>query len=139
MTIELGRLTMPVQHDSGILPSPMLRGPRFVEAMFAAIDGRTFDDLPRFFDDAMTYERPGYEPLVGIDEILHFYRNVRVIASGNHRLEEVVWEDGRAACWGRFVGQHKNGSAIDERFADVYTFADGKIATRRSYFFRPAV
>jgi ketosteroid isomerase-like protein len=89
--------------------------------------------------DCLLAERPGYECLVGLDQLMQFYRRVRVIASGTHLLEEIVGDDVRAACWGRFVGVHKDGSPIDERFADVYTLADGKITTRRSYFFRPAV
>ncbi len=87
----------------------------------------------------MTYERPGYEPLVGYERVKKFYREERVIASGTHFLEGVVVNDDSGACWGRFVGVHKNGSAIDERFADAYTFENGKIRTRKSYFFRPAV
>jgi ketosteroid isomerase-like protein len=70
---------------------------------------------------------------------LHFYREVRVIAAGEHRLEHLVCNDTCGASWGRFVGRHSDGSGLDERFADVYTFADGKIVTRASYFFRPAI
>jgi len=115
------------------------RSLELVEQLFRSIDARQWDSLPLFFAPEVTYERPGYEPLVGLEQLLHFYRKVRVIASGQHILEQVVFDDEHAACWGRFVGVHKDGSAIDERFADVYTLADGKIATRRSYFFRPAV
>jgi ketosteroid isomerase-like protein len=114
-------------------------GRQLIQELFHTIDARDWDSLPRFFSRDVVYERPGYEPLSGHEQLLHFYRNVRVIESGTHSLERLVLDDTCAACWGRFVGHHKNGSAIDERFADVYTFRDGKIATRRSYFFRPAV
>jgi ketosteroid isomerase-like protein len=87
----------------------------------------------------MTYDRPGYETMVGFERIDHFYRSERVIASGIHILEGIVVGETRGACWGRFVGAHKNGSSLDERFADAFTFENGKIRTRRSYFFRPAV
>lgn len=117
----------------------MHQGLALVEELFRNIDARRWDALPRFFAPEVTYERPGYEPLVGLDQVLDFYRRVRVIESGTHTVEQVVFDDARGACWGRFVGTHKNGSPIDERFADVYTLAGGKIATRRSYFFRPAV
>lgn len=110
-----------------------------VQELFRTIDARQWDALPRFFSPEVIYERPGYEPLVGLDQVLDFYRTVRVIASGTHTLEQLVFDDECGACWGRFVGLHKNGSPIDERFADVYTLAGGRIATRRSYFFRPAV
>jgi hypothetical protein len=56
-----------------------------------------------------------------------------VIASGKHHLENIVLNEDSGTCWGRFVGVHKNNSAIDERFADVYRFKDGKIKNRQSY------
>jgi ketosteroid isomerase-like protein len=114
-------------------------GRALIEQLFQTIDTRDWDKLPPFFATDIVYERPGYEPLVGLEQLLNFYRNVRVIASGSHSLEKLVLDDTCGACWGRFVGLHRDGSMIDERFADVYTFHDGRIATRRSYFFRPAV
>jgi ketosteroid isomerase-like protein len=110
-----------------------------ITELFRRVDARDFDALRESFTDDAVYERPGYDPLVGRDRVLHFYREERVIASGKHELEKIVVEGPTGACFGRFVGLHKNGSAIDERFADVYTFQDGRIKTRRSYFFRPAV
>jgi len=115
-------------------------GRALVEELFHTIDARDWEALPRFFHPEVVYERPGYEPLVGLAQLLHFYRDVRVIASGAHTLDRIVLDEECAACWGRCVGLHRDGSPIEERFADVYTLAgDGKIATRRSYFFRPAV
>jgi len=119
-------------------PSPS-QGSDFVREMFKVIDGRDWASLENFFGKSMTYERPGYAPLVGYDRVLHFYREERVIASGQHLLDEIVMNSDGGACWGRFVGEHKNGSHIDEKFADTYKFEDGKIKLRRSYFFRPAV
>jgi ketosteroid isomerase-like protein len=74
-----------------------------------------------------------------LERVMKFYREERVIASGKHHLENIVLEENSGACWGRFTGVHKNGSAIDERFADVYRIKNGKIWNRQSYFFRPAV
>ena len=111
----------------------------FVRSMFNTIDSRDWDGLEELFCENMIYERPGYEPLVGYRRVHKFYREERVIASGTHILDGIVVNGDRGACWGRFVGLHKNGSAIDEGFADAYTFRDGKVETRKSYFFRPAV
>ena len=111
----------------------------FVETLFSSIDAREWQGLRGKFCTDAVYERPGYEAIVGLDNILDFYANVRVIASGKHILTRIVVEDGGGACWGRFVGKHKNGSDLDERFADAYTFESGKIKNRTSYFFRPAV
>ena len=110
-----------------------------LEAYFQAIDAGDLESLPRFFHRDIVYERPGYDPLVGLDAVMHFYRTRRVIASGKHQVEGIVVEGDAGASWGRFAGARKDGSAIDERFADVYTFTDGKVRTRRSHFFRPAV
>lgn len=111
----------------------------FVVQMFHKIDSRDWDGLAGFFTPDATYERPGYEPIAGRDALLLFYREVRVIASGEHRLEHVVVDDECGASWGRYVGKHRNGADLDERFADVYVFEHGKIKERASYFFRPAV
>jgi ketosteroid isomerase-like protein len=110
-----------------------------VTECFRRVDARDWDALGDSFCEDVTYERPGYEPLIGRERVLRFYREERVIASGEHHLESIVTENGTGACWGRFVGLHKNGSPIDERFADVYVFENGRIKTRRSYFFRPAI
>ena len=121
------------------VPVPAVMADNFVLELFRKIDSRDWDALPASFCDDVVYERPGYEPLVGVERVMKFYREERVIASGEHQLERIVIDDGSGACWGRFVGSHRNGSAIDERFADVYILQDGRIRIRRSYFFRPAI
>jgi branched-chain amino acid aminotransferase len=111
----------------------------FVRAMFQTIDSGNWNSLQRVFCPDIIYERPGYAPLVGFDRVKKFYAEERVIASGNHMLEGVVVTNQTGACWGRFIGKHKNGSSIDEAFADTYVFQDGKVRRRKSFFFRPAV
>jgi branched-chain amino acid aminotransferase len=111
----------------------------FVRKMFQIIDSRDWKNLQQLFCQDIAYERPGYEPLIGLERVEKFYREERVIASGTHFLEGTIVNPSEGACWGRFIGIHKNGSSIDERFADAYTFENGKVKTRRSYFFRPAV
>ena len=114
-------------------------GTNLIIRLFDLVDSRDWQNLNQVFCEDITYERPGYEPLVGFERVSRFYREERVIASGKHHLENTVLNEDSGACWGRFVGVHKNNSAIDERFADVYRFKDGKIKNRQSYFFRPAV
>lgn len=110
-----------------------------IAKLFEKVDSREWEGLREIFCDDIVYERPGYEPLEGFERVQYFYRNERVVASGTHHIERTVGDREAAACWGRFIGLHKNGSKINERFADVYTLRDGKIHTRKSYFFRPAV
>src|SRR5262249_372293 len=109
--------------------------PDIVVNLFKHIDGRDWEVLPQMFTDDVVYERPGYQPFAGLERVLKFYREERVILAGQHLLENIVVNQDGGACWGRFVGTHKNHSPIDERFADVYTFKNGKIHTRKSYFF----
>lgn len=112
---------------------------QIIRDLFRVVDARDWDAMRPFFCDDVVYERPGYEAIVGLGNLLDFYQNVRIIASGTHQLEQIVIDDTRGSCWGRFVGINKEGISLDERFADVYVFQNGKIKQRRSYFYRPAV
>ena len=112
---------------------------QFILNLFQAIDSSDWETLRTLFHDDMVYERPGYEPFEGRDRVMQFYQKERVLASGKHHLENIILEGDYGACCGRFIGLKKDGSNVDERFADVYFLADGKIRTRKSYFFRPAV
>jgi len=112
---------------------------RIITELFRAVDSHDWDMIAQLCHPDIVYERPGYEPFVGLPRALHFYQYERVLASGGHELEQIVVEEDHAACWGRFVGFKKDGTPADVRFADVYSFADGKIKTRRTYFFQPAV
>lgn len=107
--------------------------------LFRAIDSGEWSSLDSFFDRNVVYERPGYAPIVGVDRLLHFYRQERIVQSGRHELDGVVMENGRGACWGRFVGVAKDGSQLNEAFADTYVLADGRIIGRKSFFFKPAM
>lgn len=112
----------------------------FVTELFRKIDARDWEDLGTAFAEDVVYERPGYETLVGRERVVRFYAQERVVAGGSHQLERIILEPGGGACWGRFTGVHRDGSAIDERFADFYTVdAEGRIRTRRSFFYRPAI
>jgi ketosteroid isomerase-like protein len=116
-----------------------LAPPTLVQDLFRAVDARDFERLRGIFHPEVVYERPGYPPFTGIDRLLRFYREERVIECGEHRLTAVVANDDHAACWGRFVGTHRDGSPIDVEFADTYALDAGAIRHRKSYFFAPLV
>jgi ketosteroid isomerase-like protein len=107
--------------------------------MFASIDAADWEALTERFDPAVVYERPGYPELAGRARVIHFYRHERIVVSGRHDLEGVIVDGDTAASWGRMRGTLNDGSQADVRFAEVYSFADGLIRTRRSYFFQAAV
>lgn len=110
-----------------------------IKDMFRAIDACDWQALACFFHPDMVYERPGYAPLVGREQVLHFYRHERMIVSGVHQVDGVAVDKNAAASWGRLRATLKDGSIAEVQFADVYTFTDDRIRVRRSYFFRPAV
>lgn len=112
---------------------------QLIQSMFEAIDGRRWGLLSDIFGPEILYERPGYEPLAGIERVLKFYTEERIIASGQHMLEQLVINGPHAACWGTFAGAHHNGQELRERFADTYLIEGGRVLVRTTYFFRPAI
>lgn len=114
-------------------------GAGLIRWMFALIDAREWAGLTAVFHPEMTYERPGYDRLVGREAVLHFYREVRVIASGTHHLDSILQDGDAGTSSGRFVGVSRAGEAIEIDFAECYRFRDGKVWARRTYFFVPAV
>jgi ketosteroid isomerase-like protein len=110
-----------------------------VTGLFDIVDGRRWDELVEVFTPDAVYDRPGYDPLVGLDRIVRFYERERIIATGRHSVTRVVSDLGAAACWGRFVGTGRDGRPLDEEFADTYAVRDGRIAHRKTYFYRPAI
>lgn len=109
------------------------------DELFRAIDDAAWQDLARFFHKNVVYERPGYPPIEGIDALLYFYSNTRIVAEGKHSLDGRLRGDGKAICWGQFSGLSKAGDVLSERFADAYELEDGVIKKRTTYFFRAAI
>jgi ketosteroid isomerase-like protein len=112
---------------------------KLIIELFYAVDRRDWGSLRYIFHPEIIYERPGYEPLAGIDRVLHFYEHERIVVSGTHHTECIIVDGNNGACWGRFVGLKKDNSQADERYADIYLFENGMIKTRKTYFFRSAI
>lgn len=110
-----------------------------VVRMFQAIDECEWDRLPELFAEDCVYERPGYEPIVGISNLLHFYRHERIIGRGRHDLTHVVQGADVCACWGTFRGFSRTQEPLEEQFADGYELAGGRIRSRKTFFYRPAI
>ncbi|MCA9902498.1 MAG: nuclear transport factor 2 family protein [Anaerolineae bacterium] len=110
-----------------------------IDSYFQIVDARQFDELVHVFHREIEYERPGFDKLIGVEAVIDFYKNTRDIAAGHHELYGKLVCGQTAACWGRFEGSKKDGSRIDERFSDILTFEQGKMRTRVTFFFRPAI
>ncbi|GAB3711135.1 nuclear transport factor 2 family protein [Mariniluteicoccus flavus] len=106
---------------------------------YALVDAADFPAMHDLFTDDCTYERPGYDPIVGREAMEAFYGGTRVIKRGRHTLRDVVVEGDVVAVHGDFDGELRDGSQAHESFADFLHYRDGLIERRRSYFFRPAV
>jgi len=104
-----------------------------VTTLIGIIDAQKWDDLGSVLAKDCVIERPGAEPMVGLDRIEHFYRHERRIAHGRHILERVVADTGAAACWGTFRGESPDGTVIEARFADTFLLTDGLIHRRTTY------
>ncbi len=146
--LDPGMPSLRERHAAHRLPArpPHLREPDMtdptplVSRMFNAIDARAWTDFAAIFHPAIAYYRPGYPPMTGLDRLLRFYDHERIIARGAHRLEQVIaGHDGALAAWGHFEGVTRTGDAVSEDFSEIYTVIDGRLACRRTFFYRPAI
>lgn len=110
-----------------------------IRRYFDLVDAGDFDALDTVFHSQIVYHRPGYDAIVGIAALLDFYNNVRVLSGGGHTLDGIMVQGDVAVCWGRYQGRKKDGSPVDVQFADRYTFRDGLIIQRMTYFYQPSV
>lgn len=105
--------------------------------MFRSVDAGQWDALSRYYHPQCRYERPGFAAISGFDELHDFYASTRPIASGAHRIDNIVEEGGLVWAVGRFNGKLKTGEPISLRFADQYRFETGRIIERTTYFYTP--
>ena len=110
-----------------------------VLSLFKAIDNLGWSDVEQYFHENVRYERPGYEPIVGREKLMHFYREVRIIKEGRHHINSILVEEELAMCQGLFVGSSKKCEPLNVRFVDWYRFDGPIIVARCTYFFSPSV
>lgn len=112
-----------------------------IRSMFAAIDSCQWHELSHYFHPNVEYDRPGYTRISGLDDLLDFYLNRRIIKQGQHTVETVCTEHGgrSLSVTGHFVGIDRQGKNLDVRFCDVYQLKEGKIIKRETFFNSPSV
>ena len=110
-----------------------------VIAYYAAVDEGDTEGLVQLFDQDATYNRPGYDPIIGRTALTEFYNGTRVIASGDHTLNTVLSDESQVAVAGTFNGRLKDGREITQNFADFFLFAGDLIVQRQTYFDAPAI
>ncbi|MFE2358885.1 nuclear transport factor 2 family protein [Streptomyces parvulus] len=111
-----------------------------VRRYYALVDDGDVEGVVGLFADRAVYERPGYDPIVGREGLDAFYRGLRVIDSGRHRVVTLVVGSHDAAVEGEFRGRLKDGSEVELRFADFFRLnGELLIEVRNTYFFSPLV
>ncbi|WP_067491689.1 nuclear transport factor 2 family protein [Actinomadura hibisca] len=101
---------------------------------YELVDADRVDDLLALFHDDIEYQRQGTETIRGIKAMRRFYEGERIIAGGEHRLDQVLAGDAWVAVRGRFEGVLRSGEQVALRFTDWLHFRDGLIVHRESLF-----
>lgn len=111
-----------------------------VREYYRLVDADDIEGLLALFEPTAAYDRPGYEQLSGHDQIETFYRSQRVIESGRHTINNLVADGPEVAVQGTFEGRLRDGREVSLQFADFFSLtANGRFATRRTFFFTPLV
>lgn len=110
-----------------------------IRQLYSVIDGRRWQELGQVFDSAAVYERPGYPRLDGLERIRTFYERERIIADGVHHLSTALLVGDSGASSGVFIGTLRDGSAVEQEFAEVFRFHNRLIVYRKTFFYRPAI
>lgn len=104
------------------------------------MDDPTALPIQAMFARTTVYHRPGYQPYSGREEVFWFYQRDRIIASGAHQIEQAVADDHQVAVHGRFTGLLHDGTAVDLRFADFFSFdRSDLVCERRTFYFTHTV
>ncbi|MFC7240228.1 nuclear transport factor 2 family protein [Saliphagus sp. GCM10025317] len=120
-----------------------------VRRYYDRVDADDVEGLLELFSGTITYERPGQDPIEGLEELRTFYERDRPLEDGEHSLDAVIvdgeGDDGgnddgnRVAVRGRFSGV-QDGEPVSFGFADFHELnADGVIENRWSYTDRDTV
>ncbi|MDO5493041.1 MAG: nuclear transport factor 2 family protein [Nesterenkonia sp.] len=115
---------------------------------YGFVDSGDTSGLLDWFAADAEYRRPGYEPMIGTEQLRAFYEGARVIDSGVHQVDSMVVDaaadDGNVAVRGRFTGRLKDGTEVEVGFADFIEYRrdeDDSLRARLriTYFDSPAV
>ncbi len=63
-----------------------------------------------------------------------FYEDTRIISEGHHTINNIIVSEPYVIVEGEFHGKLKDGSDSYTKFADIYTFRNGKAIRRHTYF-----
>lgn len=113
--------------------------PTFPFSMFEAVDKKEWSILEDIFHTNIIYERPGYATLRGLDDVMHFYREVRNVSQGRHQVTDVITANDKVVCQGHFACRTLLNEKIKTDFCDVYTMKDGRVRFRKTFFYSAVI
>lgn len=105
-----------------------------VRRYFTYVDAGQTSRLLELFTEDAEYDRQGTPPITGKSALARFYTEERVIASGQHHLDDVCIGNDWVAVRGTLRGQLTSGEQVDISFTDWYHFRDGLIDKRQTLF-----
>lgn len=113
---------------------------RAVQRYYEALDADDLEAVLEVFSGDVLYRRPGYDPIVGVDQLRGYYTSDRKLALGRHLVRDVLVDGQRAAAHGMYEGRLKGGDRTAVGFAAFFVFdGNGRVAEHTTYFFSPAV
>lgn len=107
---------------------------RLVHDYYRAIDAGDLAEALTPFDDDCVYERQGHGVITGAEALREFYFSQRVIARGDHRLDEVLAAGEWVAVRGTFAGTLVSGEDVELAFTDWFCIRGLRIVYRQSLF-----
>jgi steroid delta-isomerase len=110
-----------------------------VALYYERVDADDITGILQLFAPDAIYRRPGYPPIHGHAELDDFYRNQRVIKSGQHTVTRLIRNGDDIAVEGTFHGVLNDGSTKQLDFADFYRVGNGVFVERTTYFYTPLV
>lgn len=108
---------------------PLLKIARY----YINIDNGEIETVLELFSPKARYER-GTLILQGKSDVERFYRNERIIKSGNHIIKSIDSKENIVRVEGVFNGTLKSGEETSEQFEDKFEFENGVIIFRQTSF-----
>ncbi len=111
----------------------MATNKQIVEEVNEAFNTANLDGLLRHCTDDIHWNIVGKTPIVGKEAITAFMGKMNPDDVMEVVTESIIAEGDRVACTGTMRMQHEGGAPYRGAYADIYRFADSKIAELTSY------
>ncbi len=107
--------------------------------LYEVVDSENWNEFHDIFDENVVYKRPGYPRFNGLDELINYYKNDRIISRGKHEIINLVSADNKIVVYGLFKGNSKTGEELELEYSDYFELCENKLNYRKTYFHTPLV